>query len=212
MPLREAWHKAGEWFVHLLHLDESAHRIALGVAIGIFISLTPTVGIQMLLIFFITSLFRASRVAGVPMAWITNPATLVPIYSFNYMIGRALVGGPPGHTGAKFEEALAAVANPDLTWWHMVKEWWDLMTRVALPLWVGSVVVGAIAALAGYGLMYYLIRTYRRIHQKHLAEAAARASDQLADEGPGFQPSQPKRLLRRSGLPRRRPGEPGNEA
>jgi uncharacterized protein (DUF2062 family) len=67
----------------------------------------------------------------------------------------------------------------------MVKEWWDLVMRVAQPLWVGSVVVGAAAALAGYGVMYYLITTYRRVHQRHLAALAARAAERHAPGGPG---------------------------
>jgi len=175
LPFRQAWHKAGEWFVHLLHLDESAHRIALGAAIGIFIAFTPTIGLQMLVIFFLTSLFRANAAAGVPMAWITNPATIPPIYYWNYRIGCLLLGKPDSAV-EEFHRAVADLAHRDLTMWALVKEWWDLVMRVAAPLWVGSVVVGVVAGAAAYGLMYYLITTYRRVHRKHLAEAAARAA------------------------------------
>ena len=179
MPFRRGWKKLRDWFVHLLHLDESAHRIALGAAIGVFIAFTPTVGIQMLIIFFVTSLFRANRAAGVPLAWITNPATMVPLYWFNLWVGIKIVGGTQSMLD-RFESAVGAIVSRDLTWWHLVKEWWDVVMQVAVPLWVGSVAVGLVAAALTYGLMYYLITVYRRAHQRHLAARAAAEAERRA--------------------------------
>ena len=164
MPFRAGWNKTRAWFIHLLHLDESVHSIALGTAIGVFISMTPTIGFQMLLIFFITSVFRANRVAGVPMAWITNPATIIPIYSFSL----------------EFELALQGIVDKDLPWWDLVNQWWDVAMRVTVPLWVGSVIVGAVSAVVAYGIMYYLIAVYRRHHRRHLA--LVRAAEHAASD------------------------------
>ena len=191
MPLRRGWQKLRDWFVHLLHLDESPHRIALGAAIGVFVAFTPTIGVQMLLIFFLTSLFRANAAAGVPMAWLTNPATMVPVYWFNLWVGIKIVGGTQSMLD-RFESAVAAIVSRDLTWWQLVKEWWDLVMSVAWPLWVGSVVVSLVLAALTYGLMYYLITVYRRAHQHHLAaraaaEAAGRGADR-ADSESGTRP------------------------
>ncbi|HUU09911.1 MAG TPA: DUF2062 domain-containing protein [Phycisphaerae bacterium] len=168
MPFRAGWDKAKAWFIHLLHLDESAHTIALGAAIGVFIAMTPTIGIQMMLIFFITSLLRASRVAGVPMAWITNPATIPPIYAFNLYVGALMVGGSDRML-ADFQKAAGSIVSEDLPWWDLVKQWWDVVMKVALPLWVGSIVVGLVSGVAAYVIMYYLITVYRRHHRRVLA-------------------------------------------
>ena len=184
MALEERWQKARDWFVHLLHLDESVHRIALGAAIGVFIAFTPTIGIQMLLIFFATSLFRANAAAGVPMAWITNPLTIPPVFYWNYRIGCLLLGKSDSAV-EEFRKALVDLMGRDLTWWALVKEWWDLCMRVAAPLIVGSVVVGAVAGLGTYGLMYYLIATYRRVHREHLAKIAAKAAAEHVKDRPG---------------------------
>jgi len=191
VPFRRGWQKLRDWFVHLLHLDESVHRIALGAAIGVFIAFTPTIGVQMLLIFFVTSLFRANAAAGVPMAWLTNPATIPPVFYWNYRVGCLLLGEPDSAV-EEFRKAVSDFAQRDLTWWAMVKEWWDLVMSVAGPLWVGSVAVALVLAALTYGLMYYLITVYRRAHQRHLAaraaaEAAARGADQ-ADSESGTRP------------------------
>ena len=190
MPFRRGWRKLRDWFVHLLHLDEPPHRIALGVAIGVFIAFTPTIGLQMLLIFFLTSLFRANAAAGVPMAWLTNPATIPPVFYWNYRIGCLLLGKPDSAV-EEFRKNVSDLVHRDLTWWTMVKEWWDLVMRVAQPLWVGSVVVGLVLAGVTYGLMYYLITVYRRAHQRHLAARAAAEAEgrtRRADEKSGTEP------------------------
>lgn len=178
MPFRAGWDKAKAWFIHLLHLDESAHTIALGAAIGVFIAMTPTIGIQMMLIFFITSLLRASRVAGVPMAWITNPATIPPIYAFNLYVGALMVGGSDRML-ADFQKAAGSIVSEDLPWWDLVKQWWDVVMKVALPLWVGSIVVGLVSGVAAYVIMYYLITVYRRHHRRVLA---ARETETSSDD------------------------------
>ncbi|MBE3070462.1 MAG: DUF2062 domain-containing protein [Planctomycetes bacterium] len=190
MPFRAGWNRARGWFIHLLHLDDSAHSIAMGAALGMFIAFTPTIGIQMMLIFFVTSIFRANRVAGVPMAWVTNPATIVPVFWFNLYIGTLVVGGSDSML-ADFEAAARNVVAHDLPWWDLVKQWWDVVMEVAVPLWVGSVIVGLVVGALTYAIMYYLITTYRRAHQRHLAaKEAARAA---AGDGPpaGQAPADP---------------------
>ena len=189
MPFRSGWRKLRDWFVHLLHLDESAHRIALGAAIGVFVAMTPTIGFQMLLIVLVTSAFQANRVAGVPLAWITNPATVVPLYSLNYWIGWVLVGGP---SVTEFQHRLRDLMRIKSDWVEWVGGWWHLMIDMAAPLWTGSVVVGIVTGAVGYGIMYYLITVYRRAHQRHLAaraaaEAAGRGAEQ-ADSESGTRP------------------------
>jgi len=168
VPFRTGWNKARAWFIHLLHLDDSAHTIALGAAIGVFISMTPTIGFQMLLIYFVASVFRANRVAGVPMAWVTNPATILPIYSFNLLVGIKVVGGSDAMR-REFERALQGIMDKDLPWWDLVNQWWDVVMHVSVPLWVGSAIVGLVSGAAGYAVMYYLITVYRRHHRRHLA-------------------------------------------
>jgi hypothetical protein len=182
VPFRAGLRKCEEWFVHLLHLDDSAHRIALGAGIGVFIAFTPTIGFQMLLVLLATTVVRANKVAGLPMPWITNPLTIVPMFSLNYYVGWRLVGGPDL---AGFERQLGDLMSLNLGWIDWVKGWWHLMIDMAAPLWVGSLLCGLVAGVIAYGVMFYLITVYRRVHRRRQAlaraEAAAGAPDTDAD-------------------------------
>ena len=186
MPIRAGLKKAEAWFVHLLHLDDTAHRIALGAGIGVFIAFTPTIGFQMLLVLLATTAIRANKVAGLPMPWITNPVTIVPMFSLNYYVGWLLVGGPDLKG---FETQLVDLMSLNLGWIDWVKGWWHLMIDMAAPLWVGSVLCGLVAGVIGYGVMFYLITVYRRHHRRRQAlaqaEAASGEDDPPADEAAG---------------------------
>ena len=182
MPLRRGWEKLKGWFIHLLHLDDSAHRIALGVAIGAFVAMTPTWGIQMLLVVGLAWLCRANKVAGIPVVWITNPATNVPVYSFCYIVGRALVGGP-GLDEVK--RVFVEISDASLSWEALAKDWAALTWRAQPALWIGTCVVGAVAGAIMYMIMYYLITFYRRHHARHLAAARQQAPAGAPPDKPG---------------------------
>jgi len=187
VPFRAGLREAEGWFVHLLHLDDTAHQIALGAGLGVFIAFTPTIGFQMLLVLLLASAFRANTVAGLPMPWITNPVTILPIFSLNYVVGHALVGGPgPKEFIGRLEALMEQATKQDLSWLEWVHGWWRLMIDMAAPLWVGSLLCGLVAGVIAYGVMYYLITVYRRHHRRRGAQAAsAQAGNGEATDGPG---------------------------
>ena len=74
-------------FHNILHVDDPPHSLALGLAIGVFLAFTPTVGIQMVLAGIITWILGANKAVSVTVVWISNPATLVPIYWSGYRVG-----------------------------------------------------------------------------------------------------------------------------
>jgi uncharacterized protein (DUF2062 family) len=160
------------WFVHLLHLDDSTHRIALGAAVGMFVALTPTIGFQMLIVLLLLTFIPGNRVAGLPMVWVTNPATAVPVYVFNYRVGAWLLGHRVA--GEVYQEWADLVHRVPSFWqvfhspviwmgdlWSWLGRFWKAMEGIMAPLWLGSVVVGLAGALATYAVMYCLIRFYR---------------------------------------------------
>ena len=102
MPHRFAWKRLKNFFVHrVLHVDDTPHRIALGVAIGVFVAWTPTIGFQMPLTVALAWLLGANKLFSVPFVWISNPLTFVPIYMPNYLVGRWILGSdvPPPDFG-----------------------------------------------------------------------------------------------------------------
>ena len=132
----------------LLGIEDSPRAIARGVALGIWVAMTPTIGIQMLVVVAIASLLRWFRVkcnilAGCLLCWITNPVTALPIYWFNYTVG-CFVLGEETLTYEIFRDAMPTEGN-------VVEVMRDLvqlgLVDLALPLWVGS--LGVATGLAG---------------------------------------------------------------
>ena len=140
----------------ILHTDDPPHRLALGIAIGMFVTFTPTFGFQMLLVAFGAWVLRANKIVGLPIVWISNPATMVPIYWACFEVGRAVLGSEP-----MGDQWWYNFSHPPVGWWLRVKFYWSELIDIATPLWIGSVVVGLALAVPTYYVVLYLVRSYR---------------------------------------------------
>ena len=106
------WTSPGRLVQRVLTLDDTPHSIALGTAIGMFVGLTPTVGIQMMVILAIAGItqrmFHFNRLAGVITVYVSNPLTIVPLYAAFYYIGSLMVDAPmsPAEFQERFEQTL----------------------------------------------------------------------------------------------------------
>lgn len=141
---------------HVLHADDPPHRLALGAALGMFVAFTPTLGFQMVLVVFLATIFRANRAVGLPIVWITNPATCVTIYYACYVVGRAISGRPA--VGWQWWRELA---QPPEGWWASIVFYWTRFADVAWPLWLGGILIGLVTAIPSYVALYWSVRTYR---------------------------------------------------
>lgn len=141
----------------ILHADDRPHRLALGLAIGMFVAFTPTVGIQTLICLALAWTLSANRVVGLPLIWISNPATFLPIYYPCYRLGCQLTGYPA------LDRAWFAATVP-----AEVQSWSDQFGMIgskfldiAVPLWTGCLVVATVLGATTYFLMLALIRHHR---------------------------------------------------
>ena len=66
-------------YLRFIRLRGTAEEVARGMALGVFIGLTPTMGIQMPLAFFFAMLLKENKIAAVIGVWISNPMTAIPI-------------------------------------------------------------------------------------------------------------------------------------
>jgi uncharacterized protein (DUF2062 family) len=154
---RTAWGKARRFVLHsVLHADDPPSRLALGAAIGIFVTFTPTFGFQMLLVVFAAWLLRANKTVGLPIVWISNPATVVLIYYPCYVVGLTLLGREPIDS-----QWWSELRKPPAGWWPAVEFYWLQLLEVATPLWLGCLVVAACTSIPTYYLVYHVIRVYR---------------------------------------------------
>ena len=164
--------KYKEIFLHnILHVDDTPQRIALGAAAGIFVAWTPTFGFQMILGVALAALVRGNKAAVLPMAWITNPLTNVPIYGFSYLVGRFILTGQWGFDSETYGATMHLMKDMmrldiwDGIFWRQLM---DVTVKVGLEMWVGSCVVGLAVAVMTYFLTVKLVTAYRRHRQlKH---------------------------------------------
>jgi len=162
MPHRFVARKVKNFFIYrVLHIDDTPHRIALGVGIGMFVTWTPTIGLQMILVVALSWLLGANKIVGVPFVWISNPFTIVPIYYPNYLVGRAILqSNCPAPDFVKAARAGGSVVN-------RMQVWWTETCNALAPLWVGSILVGLVIGVLSYGLIYYAVVKYRKLRHRH---------------------------------------------
>ncbi|MBW2259817.1 MAG: DUF2062 domain-containing protein, partial [Deltaproteobacteria bacterium] len=82
------------FYDRFVRLHGSPREIAWGAALGFFVAMSPTMGIQTYIAVPLAALFRISKVAAATTVWLTNPLTAPFIYGFNYMVGAKLLGYP----------------------------------------------------------------------------------------------------------------------
>ncbi|GEM_PF-817136 len=168
----------------ILGVHDSPHRIALGVAIGIFVTWTPTIGFQMALTLALSTLFRANKVVGVPLVWISNPATLW-IYIPNYLLGCRLLGEKPSTDVLLAALSKAFGVNESglkERFMTVVQTLWDVLA----PLMLGSVIIGALLGVLCYAATYKGVQIFQARRAASGAASSGEESDAsaAADETP----------------------------
>ena len=155
-------------FRALLHLDDPPRRLALALAVGVFISCTPFWGLQTVLCMLVATIFRLNRAAAITGTWINLPWFAPFVYGAALKIGLLIAPGLRETNAASFELLLQ---NPHALSWATV---WSWLRGSSLPLLVGSTVVGAVAAAVTYVIALTALARRRRARGDGTAEAASR--------------------------------------
>lgn len=152
-----------------MRLRSSPKAIAGGFALGTFIALTPTVGLQIILAICISTLLNWNRPAAILPVWISNPITIPPIFTFNYFIGQKIWGGPPvSEVSQLFITVGKTMARLDF--WDFEKLAHSLLglgMELVIPLCLGSIIVGLVAAIIVYVPMLKLMRFLVKRKRQH---------------------------------------------
>jgi hypothetical protein len=116
----------------------SRRTVAGGLALGIFIGLTPTMGAQIILAGIAGYFLKVNLPVALAGTLVTNPFTAAIIYPLLYRFGVWMVGIPDASDLEGYTGMLRSFAG------------------YAKPLWVASLVVGSVAAALAYGLVTLL--------------------------------------------------------
>ena len=151
----------------VLELDDPPPRIALALAVGVFVGCTPFVGVQTLLSLVIALVFRLNRAATIAGTWLNLPWVMPFVYGAAFKIGTLVVPDPDGLRRAWLTYLLEYPAG--LHWGDLG----TLLEHLSVPLLVGTTVVGGAAALVTYVIALAVMRATRRRSRKVSQRRAA---------------------------------------
>ena len=145
---RQLWSPRWWWREFLWQLRElrgKPHEIALGMAIGVFIGITPTIPLHTILAVSLALLVGGSKLAAALGVWVSNPLSIPFFYYGSYRIGQ-LVLGLPG-ISLPDDRSLLAMAS--------------LGGKIVGAMLLGGVILGIVPAIVAYVLTLKLVSSQR---------------------------------------------------
>jgi uncharacterized protein len=168
------WCDPRQWIRTIVHLQDTPHAIALGTAIGVFIGLTPSFGIQMLLVLAIAFLarpfFHFNQFAALVAVYVSNPFTMLPIYWFNYRLGTLFIS-----SDISWDEFKSLFQYSDYSEWFSTIA--NVFYTLGAPLVIGSLIVATVFALPTYPLMLRLVEKVQLRRKLRKAKKAQQKSE-----------------------------------
>ncbi len=130
------------WYLRLRRRS-TPDRLARGLAAGVFTSMFPVFGFQIILAVLLSTCIRGDQLVAALGTWVSNPFTYVPIYTFNFQVGCWLMG-----SREKF-----VWQGADLL---------GLGQSILVRLMLGSCLVALVSAILSYFLGLWFFRRIRR--------------------------------------------------
>lgn len=73
-------------------LQGDPHYIAVGMAIGVFVAITPTIPFHTVIALALAFILRGSKAAAAIAVWVSNPVTIPIFYVGSYKVGNFILG------------------------------------------------------------------------------------------------------------------------
>ncbi|AFZ54165.1 Protein of unknown function DUF2062 [Cyanobacterium aponinum PCC 10605] len=144
------WKRYGKYYKwKLLRLREHPHKIARGFAVGVFSGCLPLMGLQFLISLLLAFIVRGNKFTALMGTWISNPFTYVPLFIFNFHVGKIILG--------------FFISNQDLQFnWQSWREFAQMGTEITVTLLFGSVIVGIVFATIAYHFILRLLYHWKK--------------------------------------------------
>lgn len=144
-------HKIKNFFAHFFTLDDSAHNIAGGAALGILLGILPGEGLATTLI--LASLLKLNKASATAAVLATNMWGTVAALPLATIVGGFLFGQSPAHLSAQFYQTY----HLGLKYFLSKVIFFDL----ALPLISGYILVSTTIAALFYILTLILLKYFK---------------------------------------------------
>jgi uncharacterized protein (DUF2062 family) len=133
----------------IFSVKDSPQKIALSFSVGVFFGMSPFLGLHTILGIAAAWLFRLNKFVTIVGVYITNPWTIVPIYTFATWFGAKLLG---------IKQIIPAINYNDISLPYLIVT----MKHLLLPFVVGTTFIGLLSALVGYLIIYQAIVRSRK--------------------------------------------------
>ncbi len=168
--LRRGWRYIGH---RVMRLAGSPHAIAIGFAAGVFASMTPFVGLHLILAALLALVLGGSVLASAFGTFFGNPLTYPIIWITTYDVGGKILGGDAreGVDLALQDGTFGLALRDPAEFWS---RFWTLAEPVIWPMTVGSLPLGLAVALFSYVLVRFVVSGH---HRRRLARQASAARE-----------------------------------
>ena len=129
----------------ILTLKDSPHKLAMAFAVGIFIGMSPLFGLHTVLGLAIAWIFKLNRLVTITGVFVTNPWTIVPIYTLSTYVGAKCLG---------IKNIIPGIDWAHITFTYLLHEFKPLL----MPFVLGTLLVGFISAVIGYFIIYQTVK------------------------------------------------------
>lgn len=141
--------KLKAFYIRFLKIRGTPEQISLGIALGIFIGMTPFMGFHTIAAITLASVFGWSKIAAGIGLFVTNSITAPIIYSFTYQLGSKIIGySDPGKLASLFKE------DGFIT---LIKS----SPMIIADLLVGGAIIGIPLSIVGYYVTFELVKSAR---------------------------------------------------
>jgi len=137
--------KIKHWAKRTKALNGEPRYVAMGMAVGIFVSATPTIPFQTIIAVALAFIMRGSKAAAALGVWLSNPITFPVFYLASYKTGAVLFG-------ISADTDIAVQTTSDLL---------KLGFDISLAAITGGIIIGIILAIGAYIITYKLVHKIR---------------------------------------------------
>lgn len=134
-----------EFVDRVKNLEGDPHYVAMGMAIGVFISLTPTIPFHTVIAVTLAFILRGSKAAAALGVWFSNPITAPIFYWGSYKAGMYFLGNRVPFD-VKYESILELL---------------NLGMDVTIAMVAGGVILGILPGIASYFITRKIITILR---------------------------------------------------
>jgi uncharacterized protein (DUF2062 family) len=149
-------------------LQGDPRKLAWGMALGVFIGITPTVPFHTIMALTLAPLLRISPVTTYLGIWVMNPLTMGPLYYAAYKVGKLLL--------AQRSPVIPAVFD--------FQTRLEILWKNGLALQLGGLIIAIPAAILSYFLTLWVVQRYRQQKARKAAGDLRLSQTPPASSGP----------------------------